>query len=93
MSTMIPDLVVGAVGFGNTGDFYAGPEDASDLIADLRRDIADLEAEVAQLTRHRNRLRRALQNCAALSPAASDEKHEALLETDPKNHENPQENP
>jgi hypothetical protein len=86
MSTMIPDLVVGAVGFGNTGDFYAGPIDASDL-------IADLEAEVAQLTRHRNRLRRALQNCAALSPAASDEKHEALLETDPKNHENSQENP
>ena len=86
MSTMIPDLVVGAVGFGNNGEFYAGPEDATDR-------IAELEAEVAQLIRHRNRLRRALQNCAALSPAASDEKHEALLQTDPKNYENPQENP
>ena len=86
MSTMIPDLVVGAVGFGNNGDFYAGPEDATDR-------IAELEAEVAQLIRHRNRLRRALQNCAALSPAASDEKHEALLETDPKNYEKSQENP
>jgi hypothetical protein len=85
MTTMIPDLVVGAVGFGDTGDFYAGPEDASDLVAELR-------AEVAELIRHRNRLRRVLQKCAALSPEISDEKHEVLLETDPKNHENPQEN-
>ena len=86
MTTMIPDLVVGAVGFGDTGDFYAGPEDASDLVAELR-------AEVAELIRHRNRLRRVLQKCAALSPEISDEKHEVLLETDPKNYENPQENP
>jgi hypothetical protein len=79
-------MVIGRVGFASNGEFVASPEDASDL-------IAELEAEIAKLTRHRNRLRRALQNCAALSPAASDEKHEALLETDPKNYENPQENP
>jgi hypothetical protein len=85
MTTMIPDLVVGAVGFGNNGDFYAGPEDASPR-------ITKLEAEVAELIRHRNRLRRVLQKCAALSPEISDEKHEALLETDPKNLHREQEN-
>ena len=67
--------------------------DRREIIEQQAARIATLEAENAQLIRHRNRLRRALQNCAALSPAASDEKHKALLETDPKNHENPQENP
>jgi hypothetical protein len=79
-------MVIGRVGFASNGEFVAHPHDASDL-------IAELEAEIAKLTRHRNRLRRALQNCAALSPAASNEKHEALLETDPRNYEIPQEKP
>ena len=86
MSTMIPDLVVGAVGFGNNGEFYAGPEDATDR-------IAELEAEIARLTTERDDLRRVLQKCAALTPQISDEKHEVLLKTDPKNYENAQENP
>ena len=86
MSTMIPDLVVGAVGFGNHGEFYAGPEDATDR-------IAELEAEIAELISQRSRLRRVLQKCAALTPQISDEKHEVLLKTDPKNYEKSQENP
>jgi len=75
MTTMIPDLVVGEVGFGP--NFAVDPVD-NEIIAELR-------AEVAELIRHRNRLRRVLQKCAALSPEISDEKHEALLETDPNN--------
>jgi hypothetical protein len=86
MTTAAPHMVIGRVGFASNGEFVAHPADASEL-------VAELEAEIAQLTRHRNRLRRALQNCAALSPAASDEKHEALLETDPKNYEKQQKNP
>jgi hypothetical protein len=86
MTTAAPHMVIGRVGFASNGEFVAHPADASEL-------VAELEAEIAKLTRHRNRLRRALQNCAALSPAASDEKHEALLETDPKNYEKQQENP
>ena len=83
MTTMIPDLVVGEVGFGPS--FATNPVD-NEIIAELR-------AEVAELIRHRNRLRRVLQKCAALSPEISDEKHEALLETDPKNLRHEQENP
>ena len=86
MSAMIPDLVVGAVGFGNNGEFYAGPEDASQIIAELR-------AENARLKRHRTILRKSLKGCAALTPEKANEKHEVLLETDPKNYENAQENP
>jgi hypothetical protein len=83
MTTMIPDLVVGAVGFGP--NFATDPVD-SELVAELR-------AEVAELISQRNRLRSVLQKCAALSPEISDEKHEALLETDPKNYERQQKNP
>lgn len=73
MTTMIPDLVVGAVGFGNTGEFYAGPEDATPALEALR-------AENRELIRRNNRLARALQLCATLSEEASNAKHEALLE-------------
>ena len=86
MTTAAPHMVVGAVGFGNTGEFYAGPEDATDR-------IAELEAEIAELISQRSRLRRVLQKCAALTPQISDEKHEVLLKTDPKNYENARENP
>jgi hypothetical protein len=82
MTTMIPDLVVGAVGFGP--NFAADPVD-SEIIAELR-------AEVADLKRQRSILREALQGCAALTPEKATEKHEALLKTDPKNIENEQEN-
>jgi hypothetical protein len=88
--TMIPDLVVGEVGFGSNfapeADFYRAQA------GQLGLQIADLEAEVAELIRHRNRLRRVLQKCAALSPEISDEKHAVLLETDPKNLHREQEN-
>ena len=91
MTTMIPDWVVGEVGFGSNfapeADFYRAQA------GQLGLQVADLEAEVAKLIGQRNRLRRVLQKCAALSPEISDEKHEVLLQTDPKNHENPQENP
>jgi hypothetical protein len=82
MTTMIPDLVVGAVGFGP--DFATDPVD-SELVAELR-------AEVAELISQRNRLRSVLQKCAALSPEISDEKHEVLLQTDPKNLHHEQQN-
>jgi hypothetical protein len=82
MTTMIPDLVVGAVGFGP--NFATDPVD-SEIIAELR-------AEVAQLKRQRSILREALQGCAALSDVTATAKHEALLQTDPKNIENEQEN-
>ena len=65
MSNSAPHMVVGAVGFGNTGDFYAGPEDATDR-------IAELEARIDELTWDRNKLRRVLQKCAALTPQISD---------------------
>jgi hypothetical protein len=79
-------MVIGRVGFSNNGEFVAHPHDASDL-------IAELEAEIAKLTTERDDLRRVLKKCAALTPQISDEKHEILLKTDPRNYENPQENP
>jgi hypothetical protein len=68
VSTMIPDLTVGAVGFG----------DNFGRLGDVA--LADLEAENAELIRRINRLKRALERCAALSEDVANEKHEALLE-------------
>ena len=82
MTTMIPDLVVGAVGFGP--NFAADPVD-NEIIAELRAQVADLK-------RQRSILREALQGCAALSDVTATAKHEALLETDPKNLHREQEN-
>ena len=75
MTTMIPDLVVGAVGFGP--NFASDPVD-NEIIAELRAQVADLK-------RQRSILREALQGCAALTPEKATEKHEALLQTDPNN--------
>ena len=87
---MIPDLVVGEVGFGSNfapeADFYRAQA------GQLGLQVADLEAEVAELIRQRTILRKALQGCAALTPEKATEKHEALLETDPKNLHREQEN-
>jgi hypothetical protein len=82
MTTMIPDLVVGAVGFGP--NFAADPAE-SQIIAELRAQVADLK-------RQRSILREALQGCAALSDVTATAKHEALLQTDPKNLHHEQEN-
>ena len=82
MTTMIPDLVVGAVGFGP--NFATNPVD-NEIIAELRAQVADLK-------RQRSILREALQGCAALSDVTATAKHEALLETDPKNLHREQEN-
>ena len=46
--------------------------------------IRDLESKIADLMGQRRVLRRALQGCAALTPAAAQEKREALLITDPE---------
>ena len=79
---MSVDFVVGEVGFGSNiapeAEFYKAQCDQHEL------QVKDLETEVAELIRHRNMLRRALQKCAALSPEISDEKHEALLKTSPE---------
>lgn len=80
---MIPDLVVGEVGFG---------PNFCDEDANLRLEITALEAEVARLKLERDILREALQGCAALTPKAATNKHEALLKTDPKNIHHEQEN-
>lgn len=89
MTTMIPDLVVGAVGFGP--NFAADPAE-SQIIADLRAEVAELKREVAQYKRGLIILRKAIQGCAALSDVTATAKHKALLQTDPKNIENEQEN-
>lgn len=84
MTTMIPDLVVGEIGFGN--NFAPESEFYRDRCRQHELEIKDLEAKVAELIRHRNALRRVLERCAALSAEVSDLKHEVLLQTDPKNH-------
>ena len=72
---------LGQINFGPTAEasFLRGQ------VAMQAVEIADLEAEVAGLLAQRSQLRSALQGCAALTPAVSDAKHEALLATDPKN--------
>ena len=65
MSTMIPDLVVGEIGFGNNFGAY--------------NELA-LEERVRELIKRNNRLKRALERCAALSEDVANDKHEALLE-------------
>jgi hypothetical protein len=65
MSTMIPDLVVGEVGFGPNFGAY--------------NELA-LEERVRELSKRNNRLRRVLERCAALSEDVANDKHEALLE-------------
>ena len=73
-------MTLGQINFGPTAEasFLRGQ------VAMQSMQIIDLEAEVAELISQRNRLRAVLQGCAALTPAISDEKHEALLATDPK---------
>lgn len=51
--------------------------------------IRSLESQIADLMGQRRLLRQALQSCAALTPAVSAAKHEALLMTDPENLELP----
>ena len=81
--------MIGQINFGPTAEvsFLRGQ------VAMQAMEIADLEAEVAELLSQRNQLRAALQGCAALTPKASDNKHQALLQTDPKNLHPPQEKP
>ena len=80
MSTMIPDLVVGEIGFGN--DFGSSAELEFYRNEDRRHtsEIADLQRENRELIRRVNRLKRALERCAALSEDVANDKHEALLE-------------
>jgi hypothetical protein len=63
-----PTYTVGEIGFGNNFG----------RLGDVA--LADLEAENAELIRRINRLKRALERCAALSEDVANEKHEALLE-------------
>ena len=64
MSTMIPDLVVGSVGFGST-------------FAD---NTASLEAQVRELIRSNNRLIRVLKRCVKPSNEVASEAHDAIEE-------------
>jgi hypothetical protein len=61
---MIPDLVVGSVGFGNN-------------FAD---NTASLEAQVRELTRSNNRLIRVINRCVKPSNEVANEAHDAIEE-------------
>jgi hypothetical protein len=74
----------------NVGQINFGPA-AEAGIESLK--IRSLESQIADLTSQRKMLRRVLQSCAALTPAVSSAKHEALLMTDPKNLDLPIEKP
>jgi chromosome segregation ATPase len=80
VSTIIPDLVVGEVGFGR--DFGSSAELKFYRNEDKRHsaEIADLQRENRELIKRINRLKRALERCAALSEDVANDKHEALLE-------------
>ena len=64
------------------GQINFGPAQTESSIESIK--IRDLESKIADLMGQRRVLRRALQGCAALTPAAAQEKHEALLITDPE---------
>jgi hypothetical protein len=65
MGTMIPDLVVGEIGFGNNFGAY--------------NEIA-LEERVRELTRSNNRLIRVLKRCVKPSNEIASEAHDAIEE-------------
>ena len=69
------------------GQINFGPARAESSIQSIK--IRDLESKIADLKGQRRLLREALQGCAALTPAVSNAKHEALLMTDPDNLELP----
>jgi hypothetical protein len=77
---MVPDLVVGEIGFGN--NFGASAELEFMRNEDKRHtaEIKDLQAENRELIKRNNRLKRTLERCAALSEEVANEKHEVLLE-------------
>jgi hypothetical protein len=77
---MVPDLVVGEIGFGN--NFGASAELEFMRNEDRRHaaEIKDLQAENRELIKRNNRLKRVLERCAALSEEVANEKHEILLE-------------
>jgi hypothetical protein len=64
VSTMIPDLVVGSVGFGSN-------------FAD---NTASLEAQVRELIRSNNRLIRVINRCVKPSNEVANEAHDAIEE-------------
>ena len=64
MSTMIPDLVVGSVGFGSN-------------FAD---NTASLESQVRELIRSNNRLIRVINRCVKPSNEVANEAHHAIEE-------------
>jgi hypothetical protein len=77
---MVPDLVVGEIGFGNN---FGVPAELEFMRNEDRRqtaEIKDLQAENRELIKRNNRLKRVLERCAALTDAIANEKHEALLE-------------
>ena len=65
------------------GQINFGPARPESSIESIK--IRDLESKIADLMGQRRLLREALQGCAALTPAVSAAKHEALLMTDPEN--------
>ena len=77
---MVPDLVVGEIGFDN--NFGASAELEFMRNEDRRHtaEIKDLQAENRELIKRNNRLKRVLERCAALSEEVANEKHEVLLE-------------
>ncbi len=77
---MVPDLVVGEIGFGNNFGSSAELEFMRNEDRRQTAEIKDLQAENRELIKRNNRLKRVLERCAALTDAIANEKHEALLE-------------
>jgi hypothetical protein len=77
---MAPDLVVGEIGFGNNFGVSAELEFMRNEDRRHAAEIKDLQAENRELIKRNNRLKRALERCAALSEEVANEKHEVLLE-------------
>ena len=80
MSTMIPDLVVGEVGFGH--QFGASAELEFMRAADKQHtaEISDLQRENRELIRSNNRLIRVLKRCVKPSNEIACEAHDAIEE-------------
>jgi hypothetical protein len=74
-----PAYTVGEIGFGSNFGTSAELEFYRNEDKRHTAEITALEAENRELIRRSNRLKRALERCAALSDEVANEKHEVLL--------------
>ena len=77
---MVPDLVVGEIGFGNNFGASAGLEFMRNEDRRQTAEIKDLQAENRELIRSNNRLIRVLKRCVKPSNEIASEAHDAIEE-------------